>query len=261
MKYKIKAVFLVASFLMYSCVVHKDYRYLIPTDSATNRDSVSLHTVTNEYVLQVNDIVDLKVASNVTGSEVEIFNKRFESNSSSASASFAGTYFTGYVIAKDSTVDIPLIGKVKAAGLSCQQLNDTMQVKISQFINYASVTTKVGLFRITILGEVTSPGTKEIANPSNLSIYQAIGLAGDVSELGNKRKVKLIRKKGNDVLVVKLDLASISMIGSDYYYLQPNDVIYVEPLKAKVLRSNSANIALALSALTFVIVLTNYLKK
>jgi polysaccharide biosynthesis/export protein len=260
MKYS-KPIFLVVALLLSSCVIHKDYKYLIPVDEASKKDSVNWSNSPKDYVLQVGDIIDLKVASNVTGSEVEVFNKRFQSNSNAAASNTLGSYFTGYLIEKDGYIEVPLIGKVKAQGLSCIQLNDTMQVKVAEFINYASVTTRLGIFRVTILGEVNAPGTKEITNPNNLTIFQAIGLAGDVTDIGNKRKIKLVRKNGDKIKVVKLDLSSISMIGSEYYYIQPNDVIYVEPLKAKVLRSNSANIALALSGLTFLLVLINYIKK
>lgn len=259
MKYNL-ASFLVMVLCLCSCVVHRDYKYLIPVDSATKKDTVDLNASQKDYKLQAGDIVDLKVASNVTGSEVEVFNKRFQSNNNSSTASSSGTYFTSYLIEKDGYIEVPLIGKVKAEGLTCIQLNDTMQVKVSEFINYASVSTRLGVFRLTILGEVTAPGTREISNPNNLTIFQAIGLAGDITDIGNKKKVKLIRKNGDQVKVVKLDISSISMIGSEYYYIQPNDVIIVEPLKAKVLRSNSANIALALSGLTFVLVLINYIK-
>ncbi len=255
------SIFFVVALLLCSCVVHKDYKYFIPVDAASKKDTVNLSNSPKDYVLQVGDIVDLKVSSNVTGSEVEVFNKRFQSNSNSAASNTLGSYFTGYLIEKDGYIEVPLIGKVKAQGLSCIQLNDTMQVKVSEFINYASVTTRLGIFRVTILGEVNAPGTKEMTNPNNLTIFQAIGLAGDITDIGNKRKVKLVRKNGDKIKVVKLDISSISMIGSEYYYIQPNDVIYVEPLKAKVLRSNSANIALALSGLTFVLVLINYIKK
>jgi polysaccharide export outer membrane protein len=259
MKYSHIYLFLLV-LLMASCVRHRNYRYLIPDHTAGDKDSVSIAAQHKDYILQAGDVLDIKVSSNVASSEIEVFNKRFESSNTALSATTAGNYFNGYLLDSKGFIDVPLIGKLKAEGLTCNQLNDTLSSKIAEFVSYASVTTKLGLFRFTVLGEVAVPGTREISNPYNLNIYQAIGLAGDVTDIGNKKKVKLVRKKGEQISVVKIDLSSISMVGSEYYYLQPNDVIYVEPLKAKVFRSNSSNIAILLSALTFVLVLITYAK-
>ncbi|MDB5273813.1 MAG: polysaccharide transporter [Chitinophagaceae bacterium] len=258
-KYRL-ALFVFSMLLTFSCVTHKKYPYLIPDSAKTNKDTVQLNTQRDDYLLQVGDVLDVKVASNVAN-DIEIFNKKFEMTNLTAAASAFASYLNGYIIDGQGFIDIPLIGKIKSQGLTCNQLNDTIKVKLAEYINYATVTTKLGVFRVTILGEVTVPGTKEIVNSYNLNIYQAIGLAGDATDIANKKKVKLIRKKGDQVTVVKLDLSSISMIGSPYYYLQPNDVLYIEPLKAKVFRSNAANISLTLSALTFIIVMGNYLSK
>ena len=259
-----KGVFFLSFLLLtFSCVTHKDFRYLIPEGSSINKDSLNFHVIQKEYVLQVGDVLDIKVSSNVGSSDVEIFNKKFQSGSVNASGggSFAGSYFSGYMIDNKGNIDIPLIGKVYSKGLTCYQLNDTIEAKISQFVNYTTVTTKLGYFRFTVLGEVMAPGTKELINDFNLNIYQAIGYAGDITDIGNKRKVKLVRKNGDEVSVVKLDLSGMPVLDSKYYYLQPNDVIYVEPLKAKVLRSNSGSIALVLSALTFVLILFTYTRR
>lgn len=260
MTYLKKLYFLMLALSMTtSCVTYKKYPYLIPETQSVNKDSVSLQTKRQDYLLQPGDVVDIKVASNIK-SDIEIFNKQFEGAPTALNSTYAGGYFSGYLIAQDGYIDIPLIGKLKSAGLTCEQLNDTLKLKLSEYINYVTVTTKLGMFRITLLGEVLSPGTKEVVNHYDLNIYQAIGLAGDITEIGNKRKIKLIRKVGEEVRVIKLDVSGMAMIESEYYYLKPNDVIYVAPLKAKLTRTNSTNIGLALSALTFIIVLIN-LKK
>lgn len=248
--------------LCFSCVTHKKYKYLIPEAGQVKKDTLKLQMAElKDYQLQIGDILDIKVASNVSN-DIEVFNRKFEgAGAGTNGAGSASSYFNGYIIDKEGNVEIPLIGKLKALGLTCEAFNDTLKTKLAEYINYSTVTTKLGVFRITILGEVANPGTKELVNLNSLNIYQAIGFAGDVTELGNKKKVKLVRKNGTEVTVVRIDLSSTSMIGSKYYYLQPNDVLYIEPLKAKILRTNSANIALALSAVTFVIVLINYLGK
>jgi len=259
MKYKIRiVVFLVLTLIIGSCVRYKKYPYLISNQN--KQDTTVFHVEREDYKLQPGDILDINVSSNVS-SDIEVFNKKFDGVSTPNNNSTPiSNYIYGYLINNNGCIDIPFIGLVKATGLTCNQLNDTIKLKLFEYINYANVTTKLGVFRITVLGEVLQPGTKDLVNQYNLNIFQAIGYAGDATDIANKKKVKLIRRYNDQTIVVKLDLSRVDMIASEYYYLQPNDVIYVEPLRAKVVRSNSSNIALALSALTFVLVLLNYIK-
>ncbi len=257
MKYKV--IFILCVLFLQGCVTYKRYPYLLSHGNEMKKDTIQLGTNQIDYQLQIGDVLDIKVTSSVA-SDIEIFNKRFEETAVSSNTNPYSNYFNGYIIDINGNIELPLMGKIKAVNLTCGQLNDTIESKLAEYINYANVSTKLGIFRVTILGEVNNPGTKDVVNAYNLNVFQAIGLAGDATDLANKRKVKLIRKKGTRIDVVKLNLSELSMIGSDYYYLQPNDVVYVQPLKAKVLRTNSSNIALALSVLTFTIVLLNYTK-
>lgn len=258
MKYHVVIIFLSFIFLQ-GCVTYKKYPYLLSDGKELKKDTIQLDVLRTEYQLQKGDVLDIKISSTVA-TDIEIFNKRFEGASVNSNTNPYSNYLSGYIIDNNGDIEMPLMGKIKAMGLTCSQLNDTIQSKLTEYISFSNVTTKLGIFRVTILGEVTTPGTKDIVNAYNLNIYQAIGLAGDVTDVGNKNKVKLVRKNGDRIEVIKLDLGNISMIESKYYYLQPNDVIYVQPLRAKLLRTNSSNIALVLSALTFVIVLLNYTK-
>ncbi|HSZ71153.1 MAG TPA: polysaccharide biosynthesis/export family protein, partial [Cytophagaceae bacterium] len=243
MKYKIRiAFFLFLTLIIGSCVTHRKYPYL----QGTNKDTVQFNIQREEYTLQPGDVLDIKVSSNIP-SDIEIFNKRFEATNPSNNSNAISNYLYGYLVNGHGNIEIPLIGTLHVTGLTCNQLNDTIQEKLSEFLNYVSVTTKLGVFRITVLGEVFQPGTKEIINQYNVNIYQAIGLAGDATDLANKKKVKLVRKKDGQISVIRLDLSTINMIASEYYYLQPNDVVYVEPLKAKVFRSNASNVTVVLS--------------
>ncbi len=258
MKNKIRIVAIVLLTLISgSCVRYKKYPYLL--DTQNKKDTTAFHVEREDYKLHPGDVLDINVSSNVS-SDIEIFNKKFEGVTSNNNSTPIANYIYGYLVNFQGYIDIPLIGLVKASGLTCMQLNDSIKVKLSEYINYANVTTKLGVFRITVLGEVLQPGTKDLVNQNNLTIFQAIGYAGDATDLANKKNVKLVRRYNDKTMVVKLDLSSVNMIASEYYYLQPNDVIYIEPLRAKVIRSNSSNIALALSALTFVLVLLTYIK-
>lgn len=260
MKYSKVIIFLFLLMLLGGCVTYNKYPYLLSDQGHYKQDTVQIHIERDQYQLQKGDVLDIKITSTVA-TDIDIFNKRFEGTAVTSNTNSYSNYFNGYIIDTNGDIDMPLIGKIRSIGLTCDQLNDSIQSKLGQFVNYANVSTKLGIFRITILGEVLLPGTKDIVNSYNLNVYQAIGLAGDVTDLANKSKVKLVRKKGDQVDVVTLDLSKMSMIESEYYYLKPNDVIYVQPLKAKVLRTNSSNVALAISVLTFIIVLISYSRR
>jgi polysaccharide export outer membrane protein len=116
---------------------------------------------------------------------------------------------------------------------------------------------KLVSFKITVLGEVNSPGYRYIFN-NQATILEGLGLAGDLSENGNRKRIKLVRQVPTGSEVVMVDLTDPKILTSKYYYLMPNDVIYVEPLRAQSKRSNLALMTLFFSAVTTTVLVLNY---
>lgn len=239
-------VFLV--FSVFSCIPHKKLIYLKPGQS----DAVKIENFQTDsafqYRVQPGDILGIEISSTVA-TQVEIFNKKFEGDRQSSSAEE-----NGYIVDSKGNIELPLIGNIQVNKLTVYEITNALKLKLNEYIDYAFVKVSILNSKVSILGEVKAPGQYKITG-SGITIFQALSMAGDLTDYANRRKVKLIRKVGTVTKLVNLDISNKDIINSDYYYLSPNDVIYVEPLKLKSLRANSASVSLILSSLTIILLI------
>lgn len=145
-----------------------------------------------------------------------------------------------YVVGSDGTILFPVLGAVYCKGMSQQQLKADLESRLKRYITDPMVTITLTNFNISVLGEVKSPGQKT-SPTEKLNIFQAIALAGDLTYDANRTNVKLIRTSetsGKDE-VISLDLSEASIVNSPYYFLQQNDILYIEPDRNKQVSVNS----------------------
>jgi len=147
---------------------------------------------------------------------------------------------------------MPTVGKILVKNLTVSAIQELIQSKVNEYLNDATVSVRLVSFKITVLGTVTKPGYYYFYN-GQVTLLEALGEAGDLTPLANRKNLKLIRQTSEGSEVVLLDLNDPNLLKSKYYYLLPNDVIYVEPLKAGTQRSNLVPIATAISALVLVL--------
>ena len=161
----------------------------------------------------------------------------------------------GYLVDSSGNIDIPYLGKVKAIGLTCSLLSESIKIELKEYVKNPSVRTKILNFRVSILGEVAKPGTFDVINQS-ISFTELISRAGDFNKNADPTKVMIIRSSNNEIETQYLDLTSYEFFTSEYYFLKQNDKIYVRPDNASlafdfgILRN-----AGALSLLTSIIIL------
>ncbi|MBX9853776.1 MAG: polysaccharide export protein [Cytophagaceae bacterium] len=237
-------------FISISCIPHKKLLYLKPGENT----EAGVETFKNnfpQYRVQPGDILDVEISS-TTATPIEVFNKKFEGKSEE-------TGISGYKINSDGNIDLPLVGTIHVDDLTIEQINDTLKTKLAEYIDFAYVKTRLTNFNITILGEVRNPGTKLITN-DNINILQALGLAGDALETANKKKIKIVRKNKGETKIITLNVSQKEIVSSPYYYLMPNDIVYVEPLKVKMIKMNAATVSLIISAASLFFLILRYSK-
>lgn len=154
-----------------------------------------------------------------------------------------------YLVNSHGEIDFPVLGKLQVANMTRSELTDIMTEKISAYVKSPIVTIQIRNFKVSVLGEVNKPGMVNIPN-ERLSILDALGMAGDLTIYGNRTNVLLIRDNNGQKEYHRFDLTSSETLTSPYYYLQQNDVLYVEPNKArkgnaKYSQSGQFNISLA----------------
>ena len=170
-----------------------------------------------------------------------------------------------YQVTSDGYIPFPVLGNIYCKGMTKQQLKTELDSRLKQYLTDPVVTVRHLNFNISILGDVGSPGQKT-SSTERLNIFQALALAGDMRDSANRTNVKLIRyseESGKDI-TYNLDLSEASIVNSPYYYLQQNDILYVEPDKNKQIAANTTNpnrglflqlMGVVLGLVTFVIAL------
>ncbi|NJO88813.1 MAG: hypothetical protein HC831_07535 [Chloroflexia bacterium] len=161
-------------------------------------------------------------------------------------------------------LNIPQLNKVFAKGLTLQQLNDSLELKMQRFYHDVTVQVRLADNFVTIIGDVNNPGRYLIDFREQISVFELIGMAGDLSIEANRKAVKLIRNTEEGTEIIELDLTKRDIIESEYYYLKPNDIMYVEPLRAVDWHQRrypfTTTLALVLSTAASVLVLISYFK-
>ena len=158
-----------------------------------------------------------------------------------------------YIVNADGIINFPGIGKIKVAHLTTRQLTDELHTKLLPYLNDPIVNVRLTNFKVTVIGEVRSPGSYTVLN-ERINIIEAIGLAGDLTIQGKRNSVTLIRERSGKRVFISIDLTNKELFSSPYYYLAQNDIIYVEPNKTRINSSAvGSNTTVILSSLSVLI--------
>lgn len=229
-------IILLSCIVISSCIPHKDTIYLQNKESATN-DTIqnNLSEVQKPYRVQVNDILNVRVKA-LDQETVEILNPIGEGNLNASGEERA--YFDGFTVDNHGNIRVPTLGYINVLGFTTEEIEKMIEKKLldEQFKSTASifVTVKLAGLRFTANGEIGRPGTVVIFK-DRVNIFEAIANAGEIPITGNKKDVLIIRQYPQGQKIHHLDLTNIDVMKSPYYYIQPNDIIYVKPLKQKSL--------------------------
>ncbi len=240
--------FLLLAFFIASCGdVHKA-TYFDTQGDARIKSNVQIPQTS----IQPNDILGISVSS-LNPEASAIFNTPNFSYANVNTANGATLQATGFLVNADGNIQFPILGSVKAAGFSANQL----RVKITDSLLNRKllvdpiVSVRLLNFKVTVLGEVARPTVVNVVN-EKITLLEALGLAGDITIYGKKDHVMVIREEDGIKDIKYLNLNSSEIFTSPYYYLKSNDIVYVEPTKARVnSATNSAQIIpIVLSALS-----------
>ena len=137
-----------------------------------------------------------------------------------------------YIVSNNGDIKFPQLGTIHVSGMTTTELTTLLTERISEYVESPMVRVEIVNFNINVLGEVKKPGRFPIKNES-LSILDAIALAGDLTEYGQRDNVLLIRRDGDKTIYHRFNLGDAKSLNSPYFYLKQNDVVYVEPTKIK----------------------------
>jgi polysaccharide export outer membrane protein len=214
-----------------SCIPTKDLVYLQDNYGHYNEKSIS-EVVLKPYRLQVNDVLSITIKAD-DPKLVSIFNPTNKGETDNVGSSL---YFSGYTLDHHGNIRIPVLGDITAIGFTVDELRKKIEHQLldEYFKKEANIFVIVRLagFKYTINGEVGNTGTKFLFQ-DHVTIMEAIANSGDITITGDRKSVTIIRQTPTGTEMHDIDLTDINVMKSPYYYLQPNDYIYVKPLKQK----------------------------
>ena len=260
MKSTILSVFLVV--LLASSCMHNKIRYILQKNERYDK----IYEYSNEapeYKIQKQDILYIKISS--TNKEI---NQYFEVDSRQVSGSNRGQggsafYLSGFTVNDTGYVSVPVLGAIYVEGQTVKEIQEIVQLKTDEHLNNAIATVKLVSFYITFLGEVRSQG-KITVMQDEVNILDAIALSGGIGDYGNKKNVLVVRQTDTGTKTFRVDLTKRELLTSEQFYMLPNDIVIVEPLKNKSFQLGVRDYSLVLSTVTstvaMVLLVINLLK-
>lgn len=237
----------IALMAMVSCSTVKDIAYF-QNKVVNEPEAIDKHA---GIVIQPKDMLSIVVSSR-NPELVAMFNLPVISyQAGSEVVAGAGQQrLLGYVVDNDGYIDFPVLGPIKVAGLTRWELSELIKNKLLNdgLLTDAVVTVEFMNFKVSVIGEVNAPGTYSLQN-DKVTILQAISLARDLTIFGQRENVCVIREREGERVIYEINLCDVSMFNSPAYYLQQNDVVYVQPSEVKARQSTTDDKALRMTSI------------
>jgi polysaccharide export outer membrane protein len=248
-------IYFLPSLFLSSCYHNKKMIYLqdhhYSGSSVTNVENKKI-----AYRLQPSDILSIQIKSAGDRDISSVFN--LIQYQGSMFVSPGNLYLEGYTIDATGKITLPVLGDIVVKDLTLEGAQKVIQSNVDKYLKQATAIIKLTSFKITVLGEVKNPGYYYVFN-NQATVLEALGLAGDLTPVGNRQHLKLIRQVDTGSQVVLLDLTDPNLLKSNYYYLMPGDVLYVEPFKARSKRTNLELLTVVFSGLTTAVLILSYI--
>ncbi len=256
MIFKGNQVIIITGFLccLLACVSNKKSVYLqdkAAKQSQDNMDNKTFNRAPVPYKLQVGDILSIQISKLNNIQSAYAITEQLEQKQANVSQDPMNN---GYKIKDNGQIDLPVLGEIKARGLTLEELERNISVKADSFYTEPFVKVFLFSFYVKVLGEVKQPGNYQMYQHQP-TIFDALSLAGGLLYYGDRRAVKLVRTLEGSTTVSHIDLTDQAMLEDQYYFLHPDDMIYVKPLKSK--QFSESNLPLILSVISTITVVVS----
>ena len=256
-----RLIILILIFTLFnSCKTRKDLLYL---QDFSDLEELNSPGKSPEYRIKPDDNLYINILTpdqNVS----KLFNPAqvsggYSGGTTQSFGSPASIYINGFIVDKAGAIVLPVLGTISVIGKTALEAQAIIQEKANLFLKEASVQVKVLSFKVTLLGEFRNPGVFYNYN-NNLTILEAIGMAGGVTENAQLSQLLVVRKTPTGSKSFRLDLSQKNLLSSEAYFLQPNDVIYLNADNLKNIRLTTPTYSFVLSAVTSLLVILQYLR-
>lgn len=247
--------FYLLGLLLLSASCSRNLTYFNETDKkAIKLEHREVIANTHTPKIQPDDLLSIRVSS-LSPEGNTLFNQGVITMGTSAGSGSQGA--EGYLVDSAGFIQFPILGKVRLGGLSKEEARNMLVDSLQQYLREPVVNIRYLNYRITVIGEVRSPSTFTVLS-EKVNILTALGMAGDLTPYGKRENVLIIREEEGVRTMTRMNLNSRDVLNSPYFYLQQNDVIYVEPVATRGYAASPvrSNIPFVLSLVTTLTVLT-----
>lgn len=247
----------VAILFVASCTTQKELTYL---NNLPDTDTAQYYPLNPpEYRIQKQDILYVKITTmNV---EVNEILNPVLSNASTMFRDEGSMYIYGYTVSDSGTIELPMIGEVYVFNQTIEQVKRNIKSRALEYLKDPFINIRLLTFKYTVIGEVNIPGTYTNFN-NQLTVLEAIGRAGDITDHGDRKKVLVLRPTREGTFSYRINLQDKQLLQSEGYFLLPNDIVIVEPVKTKIFQLNVPVYTLifstTISAISTTLLLINY---
>jgi len=226
-----KVIFLLlVSLSITSCRERRNLVYFSNLNYNENYSTAIVNTI--EPTIEPGDILEITVSS-LNAESNNLFNGRPVTGNTAPIDK--DPILEGYLVDKSGTINLPVIGRLEAGGITIDVLRQKLTTLIEAYIKNPIVNVRFFNFRVTVVGEVNRPGTFTVTN-NRISVIEALGQAGDMTAYGKRENVLILREMNGRRSVTRINLNDKAILSSPFFYLKQNDVVYIEPDKAKAVQ-------------------------
>jgi len=244
---------LAISLVSSSCVTNKKLTYL--QSSGTRQEFIAITPAT--YIIQPYDNLYIRVVTP---------DPKWSDMFNTVPVSMAGYGFSeqnadvlSYTVDDEGCIKLPYAGIFKVAGKTMDIIKLELENALKAYITDAVVTVKMVNNYVSLIGEVQRPG-RYLIYKDRLNIFQALAMAGDLSEFSNRQTIQVIRQTPYGNTVKEFSIKDRSILGSEYFYVMPNDVIYAQPMRGRFFQMNTFPYSVVLSSITTFLLILNYFR-
>ena len=239
--------------LFSSCITQRKIEYLQQNNGKATEYK---NNTFRDYTLKPNDELYIQISS-LDDAAANIFSS--SANQIIGGLTPYGASLLSHTVDREGFLELPVVGKIEVKDKTIDQVTEMLQKALINVLNQPIITIKLVNRYVSVLGEVRLPGHYNYSE-DKLSIFDAISMAGDITEFGNKKTVILLRNQNSTNTRYEINLTESKVLASEFYYLQPNDIVYVKPLRGKFWNFRPFPFEIIFSSITSTILILTYIK-
>jgi len=247
-------ILLLSILLGFGCTSQQKLAYLSNLPELNGEETFTMEIP--DYLIQTRDILYITIKAMTPDGRIADFLMSANNYAGTyVSQGESGGYIYGYDVNSEGNIILPVIGPIKVEGLTLEETRKLLQESADKVFKNSTVECKLLSFKFTVIGEVKIPGAYINYNNS-LTVLEAIGRAGGVGDYGDRSNILIVRPEDKGTRTFRLNLQDKKLLASEAYFLLPNDVVIIEPLKQKIFNMNLPTFSIIFSAITSTVTMT-----